>query len=109
MRAYYNEHGITEAEAEDLLRNHLSFVYADLVSFMERNSLTLSQNQFDALVLFSYNCGTGWSFDTSGTLYKAVVNGATGNDMIRAFALWCIAGGEVKDFLLRRKIGRAHV
>lgn len=105
----YKADGITEAEAETLLRNHLFFVYKDLVTYMEKNGLTLAQNQFDALVLFSYNCGTGWCFDTNGTLYKAVAKGASGNDMIRAFALWCIAGGQVQDFLLRRRLSEANM
>ncbi len=109
MLEKYKADGITEAEAETLLRNHLFYVYKDIVAYMDRNGLTLAQNQFDALVMFSYNCGTGWCFDTSGTLYKAVVNGATGNDMIRAFALWCIAGGQVQDFLLRRRLSEANM
>lgn len=109
MLEKYKADGITEAEAETLLRNHLFFVYKDIVTYMEKNALSLAQNQFDALVLFSYNCGTGWCFDTNGTLYKAVARGATGNDMIRAFALWCIAGGQVQDFLLRRRLSEANM
>ena len=109
MREYYSTYGITEAEAETLLRNHLEHIYRDLRKYIEKNSLTLNQNQFDALVLISYNCGTGWSFDEEGTLYKAVVNGETGNELIRAFARWCRAGGEVKTFLLRRRLSEANV
>ncbi|MBR4109319.1 MAG: SH3 domain-containing protein [Oscillospiraceae bacterium] len=109
MKAYYDEHGITDRDAEVLLRNHLQGVYRDVVNYMVKNSLNLSQNQFDALVLFSYNCGTGWSFDSTGTLYNAIAKGATGNNLIRAFALWCIAGGQVQDFLLRRRLSEANM
>ena len=105
----YKSVGITERDAEVLLYNHLFFVYKDLVGYMQKHSLNLKQNQFDALVMFSYNCGTGWCFDTSGTLYNAVINGATGNDMIRAFALWCIAGGQVQTVLLRRRLSEANM
>ena len=109
MLEYYSTYGISEAEAETLLRNHLGYIYRDLNRFMEKNNLTLTQNQFDALVLMSYNCGTSWAFDTSGTLYKAVVSGATGNELIRAFARWCRAGGQVQTYLLRRRLSESNI
>lgn len=109
MLDYYKNNGITEEEAETLLRNHLVKVYNDLYGFMDKNALSLSQNQFDALVLLSYNCGTGWLFDSNGTVPKAILAGATGNDMIRAFALWCIAGNDVLLPLLRRRLSEANI
>ena len=110
MLAYYQEHGITEEEAEVLLRNHLTAIELDLNTLIvDGYGLTLSQNQFDALVLFSYNCGTGWAYDDNGTLNKALKANATGNGIIRAFALWCSAGGEIKDFLLRRRLSEANM
>ena len=109
MLDYYKNNGITEEEAETLLRNHLVKVYNDLYTFMDKHGLNLSQNQFDALVLFSYNCGTGWLFDSDGTVPKAILAGATGNDMIRAFALWCNAGGDILLPLLRRRLCEANI
>ena len=109
MLAYYTANGITEEEAETLLRNHLVNVYDDLYKFAARNSLTFTQNQFDALVMFSYNVGTGWTADASGTVPKALVAGATGNDLIRALALWCNAGGNILTPLLRRRLCEANI
>lgn len=110
MRAYYTEHGITEQEAEDLLRNHLMKVEEDLNKFAEKYNLTWTQNQFDAILLFSYNCGTGWCYTpTTSTFHQYIAKGATGNDLIRAFALWCSAGGEIKDYLLRRRLSEANM
>lgn len=109
MRAHYKANGITEAEAETLLRNHLVNVYDDLYAFARKHSLVWTQNQFDALVLFSYNCGTAWLTDKNGTLPKAILSGAAGNDMIRAFALWCNAGGEILTPLLRRRLCEANM
>ena len=110
MLEYYRENGITEEEAEVLLRNHLTSIELDLnTEIVDGYGLTLTQNQFDALVLFSYNCGTGWAFDDDGTLNKALKAQATGNGIIRAFALWCSAGGEIKDFLLRRRLSEANM
>lgn len=109
MRAHYTANGITEEEAEILLRNHLVNVYDDLYTFAQKHSIVWTQNQFDALVLFSYNCGTAWLTDNDGTLPKAILSGATGNDMIRAFALWCNAGGEILTALLRRRLCEANM
>ena len=105
----FMENGITEAEAEVLLRNHLVDIEKQVNRVIDRNNLTLTQNQFDALVLFSYNCGTGWSTDTKGTLYKAVINGTTGSELIRSFALWCNAGGQIRDYLLRRRLSESNM
>ncbi len=110
MVEYYTQNGITEAEAETLLRNHLAGVERDIhIKVMDKYGLTLTQNQFDALVLFSYNCGTAWAYETNGTFHQAIVTGATGNDLIRAFALWCSAGGQIRTFLLRRRLSEANM
>lgn len=110
MVAYYTQNGITEEEAETLLRNHLSSIERDInTKIIDKYSLTLSQNQFDAIVLFSFNCGTAWAYETGGTFHSAIVSGATGNDLIRAFALWCSAGNQIRTFLLRRRLSEANM
>ena len=105
----YKENGITEEAAEILLHNHLIGVYEDLVDFAEKYSLTFTQSQFDALVLFSYNCGTGWTFDASGTLPTALRNGATGSELIRSFCVWCNAGGSIQSYLIRRRLSESYM
>lgn len=109
MLDYYKQYGITEAEAESLLCTYLSLFESEIIKFMTRTGVTLNQNQFDALVLFSYNCGSGWSYETSGTFYNAIVNGATGNDLIYAFCRWSSAGGQVQTYLLRRRLCEANM
>ncbi len=109
MIEYYKEHGITETEAETLLRNHLVAIERDVNKFIDKYGLTMNQNQFDALIMFSYNCGTAWTYDTTGTFHTAIKNGETGNELIRAFALWCRAGGQIKTFLLRRRLCEANM
>lgn len=110
MVEYYTQNGITEDEAETLLRNHLVAVERDIhVKMIDTYGLNLTQNQFDALVLFSYNCGTAWAYELSGTFHNAIAKGATGNDLIRAFALWCSAGNEVRTYLLRRRLSEANM
>lgn len=110
MIEYYTQHGITEAEAEVLLRNYLSSVEYDInVKIIDKYGITLTQPQFDALIMFSYNCGTAWVYETSGTFHNAIVKGATGNDLIRAFALWCNAGNQIQTHLLRRRLNEANM
>ena len=110
MVQYYTQNGITEKEAETLLRNHLIKIERDInKKVIDKYGLKLTQNQFDALVLFSFNCGTGWCYETNGTFHTAIAKGYKGNDLIRAFALWCSAGGEIKSFLLRRRLSEANI
>ena len=80
----YMENGIPEEEADALLRQYVSISERWLNRFADQHDLTFSQQQFDALVLFTYNCGTGWMQETDGTFYAAVVNRATGNEFLYA-------------------------
>lgn len=48
---------ITQAEADNMLVNDLKQYEADVRRIC--NYLDLTQNQFDALVSFTYNCGSG--------------------------------------------------
>lgn len=107
---YYTEHGITEEEAVALLRSHLDGVENRLnKDLIDKFQLTLTQNQFDALVSFSYNCGTGWIYNESDNLRRAILTGATGNEIIYRFSRWCNAGGQIKTFLLRRRLCEANM
>lgn len=106
---HYQKNGITEEEAETLLRTYVARFESEIKKFMEKTGVILNQNQFDALLLFSYNCGTAWSYDTNGGLYNAIASGATGNRLIDAFSRWCNAGGEIKTFLLRRRLSEANM
>ena len=109
MLEYYKQYGIQEGEAESLLRNYLSRFEEELHKFTARTGVNLTQNQFDALLLFTYNCGSGWSYETSGIFYNAIVSGATGNDLVYAFSRWCSAGGQILTGLLRRRLCEANL
>lgn len=101
--------GITEEEAEALLRNYLVRAEAEINKFADTHELTFTQNQFDALMLFTYNCGSGWCYETGGNFYLAVTSCAEGNDFIRAIVLWCNAGGEILPGLVRRRLIEANM
>ena len=106
---YYKKNGITEEEAEELLRVYVASFESELDKFLTRTGVTLNQSQYDALVLFSYNCGSAWSYDKNGGLYNAIVGRATGNELIHAFSRWCNAGGQVMTGLLRRRLCEANM
>ena len=110
MLEYYRENGITESEAELLLRNHLTNTEKVVnTKLIDKYGLSLSQNQFDAIVSFCYNMGTAWISNPSQNIHKQIVSGATGNALIDAFSRWCNAGGVVQDFLIRRRLSEANM
>ncbi len=109
--AYYTQNGITEAEAEALLCTYLrqfeSYLNNDLI---KKYNLTLTQNQFDALLLLTYNCGPNWLYsESSSNLRKAVVAGVTGSELIDRFSRWCNAGGQIQTYLLRRRLCEVNI
>ena len=106
----YMENGISEEAAETLLRNYLSYTENTInKKFIDKYGLTLTQGQFDALVSITYNCGSAWIYETTGTLHNAVKNGATGSELIHAFTLWCSAGGKILPGLVRRRLSEANM
>jgi len=103
--------GITEAEAEALLRKELSKIGSKLDQFLEKNNISLTQNQYDALLSFSYNLGTGWLGYTN-RIRTYLINGVknyTDMEIINAFAIWCHVGKTVNTHLIERKLIEASV
>lgn len=99
--------GITKEQADTLLRNKLAAIEPDINKFATNNGLTLSQQQFDALVSFTYNLGSGWM--NSSTLKTAMIQRADANEIIYAFSIWCTAGGKVVDGLVERRLAEANL
>ncbi|MBO5130244.1 MAG: SH3 domain-containing protein [Oscillospiraceae bacterium] len=101
--------GITEAEAETLLRRDLAAIETRLNSFASGNGLTFTQAQFDALASFTYNVGIGWMSDSEGMFRAAVVNGSKGNDFLFAITRWSSAGEAVQLGLVQRRLAEANL
>ena len=89
---------ISKAQAEEYLK-------ADLIAF-ERSlnglGLALNQNQFDALVSFIYNVGTG-NFSNSTLLRKVRANPQE-NSIMDEFLRWVYSKGRVLPGLQRRRL-----
>ena len=104
MLSYYLEHGITEEEAETLLRNRLEAYERDVHTYVNKYNLQINQQRFDALILFSYNCGSSWMFTATSELHKAIIGEADEEELLYRFSLWCTAGGSVLKGLIRRRL-----
>lgn len=105
----YKSNGITKKEAEALLQEELAEISASInEKLIDMYNLTLTQNQFDALVSFSFNIGPGWmTYDSS--LRNAILRNANESDMVYAFGLYCTAGGKYLPGLITRRLCEANM
>ena len=89
---------ISKAQAEEYLK-------ADLIAFeryLNGLGLALNQNQFDALISFIYNVGTG-NFSSSTLLRKVRANPQE-NSIMDEFLRWVYSKGRVLPGLQRRRL-----
>ena len=97
--------GITREEADRLLRKYLQGFEKDLDAFLEKNNLRLSDNQYDALICFSYNLGSSWMKNTK--LANLLIRGDyTENEFASAYGVWCHVGtdAQIHKGLITRRI-----
>lgn len=88
---------ITQQQADDLLIKNLKS-YEDAVN--KYVTYPINQNQYDALVSFTYNCGCG-ALKTSILLKK--LNAGDIQGAAEQFDLWTKANGQVLNGLVRRR------
>ena len=105
--------GITREEADKLMRAHIDKVERSLRQFAKDHGLSLKQNQFDALISFSYNVGSNWLYDESQLITSAIIDGSVGNDLIFAMSRWCIVTENgtrsIDQALLNRRLIEANL
>ena len=94
---------ITEAEAEKLLVDDLKTAENEINS----HNLPLKQHQFDALVSFVFNVGTG-AFRTS-TLLKRLKADVNHPDIPNQLNRWIYGGGKVLSGLVKRRRQEADI
>ena len=101
---------ISEEDAEELLRGELEYFEREVNGFISHFGLTLAQNQYDALVSFSYNVGATWMRNTStweykstGNLNSAILSGDAGSHFIYGMMLWSMAGTPERHILINRR------
>jgi len=98
---------VTEPEASEMLKNLINSQYANVVKAdLADRGATLTQNEFDALISFAYNCGTGALMGS--TLYKNVIDGIRDSSTITAnFQAWSNGDGHRIEGLYRRRTKEA--
>lgn len=99
--AYPN--GISVEEAEELLRSALVSVENKLNEFLMKNNIPLGQEQYDALVSFTYNVGTSWLKDSR--LASMLLKGTfSPMDFASAIGVWCHTGNDIASGLVLRRV-----
>lgn len=94
---------ITEIEAENLLKDDLS----GFEKAVKKCNLELNQNQFDALVSFTFNVGAGNL--SKSTLLKKAKNDPLDPTIREEFMKWNKAKGETLAGLTRRRKAEANL
>lgn len=109
--------GITEEQASQILYNALEYYENCLNSFLERHNISVNQDQFDALLCFTYNI-PAWTFSGNEdySLAQMMINGYenySDKEIYDIFGLYVKAGtGENKKTLpglVRRRVMEASL
>lgn len=109
MLDYYSEYGITEEEADYLLRLMLVDMEAMVDSFLAKGTVDHTQYEYDAIVSFTYNLGSQWMDEDYLIAQYFLYGGYTEREFINAIGSWCSAGGSVLPGLVRRRIDEADM
>ena len=97
------EEPLSEEDGEILLKKD---VQSSERAVFRNISVPLSDNQFDALVSFTFNCGAG-ALQRS-TLRMKVNRGEYG-EAAEEFSRWCKIGGKTSKGLLRRRLAEKEM
>lgn len=99
---------ITPEEAEELLKREMKESYEKYVNnYCRKIGKQPSQNQFDALVSFTYNVGTAWM---SGSRVDTWLrNPSTEMEFVNALGQWARAGNDLLFGLAQRRIREAII
>ena len=101
---YEYPNGIDEYTAQLLLLQYVAKIEEKIIEFADKNAITLTQNQFDALVSFSYNLGTGW-LSTDCRLRRCLISGNySETEFINAMGVWCHVGEDADKDLANRRV-----
>ena len=100
---------ITETKAEELLREDLDYFEKKVLELVK---VPLRQNEFDALVSFTFNLGEGNL--KKSTLLKKLNNVSYTNPLLMAevadeFLKWNKAGGKVLSGLTKRRMAEREM
>lgn len=100
--------GITEKDADTLLRKLLKEFETEFNKFLKNNHLIIEDNVYDALMSFTYNTGTDWFVKGSRLSALLIEEDYTENEIASALGIWCHLSENgsvvISDMLLQRRI-----
>lgn len=100
---------ISREEADVLMCQTLCVKEESINKAMEKYGFSLTQNQFDALVSFTYNIGTGW-MSSENRIFRYLKEGIqnyTDLEVVNAIGVWCHQGGKIINKLAERRLREA--
>ncbi len=103
--------GISQEKADALMREALKAKENTVNKVLSKYSVQLTQNQFDAILSFTYNLGTGW-MSTDTRLFSYMISGLSNYSdiqIVNAIATWCHAGKSVSSLLVERRLDEAKI
>lgn len=108
MLEEYRERGITEEEAEALLREYVATFEDSVNSYGRRKGIQFSQCQFDGLIDFTYALGPAWT--TMNCMLTSWLQNPTSDiDFVNAIGRWCRVSGDVWGGTCARRIMEAKI
>ena len=107
---------ITEDEANKLFSDDLKIFEKAVNGYIDKYNLSFNQSKFDAIVSFTYNCGTNW-VDNSWRIAKYLKNNFKDSngkvipdqEIADAFGVICRGGDGIIDGLIERRIEEAKI
>lgn len=100
--------GISEAEADRLLRQCVRDAEDSVDSFVRSKGLKPTQQQYDCMVSVTYGLGTEW-MKSGYELPKRFINGCTELELLNTLGGWVTANGETLDGLILRRMSETYI
>ena len=94
------DNGISQADALLLLKNDALSFTNQLNTFLRNNTILLTQNQYDALLSFTFNCGGDWIIES--TLKNVLISGNF-SKVGDAMMMWINVNGQESQGLINRR------
>lgn len=101
--------GITEEEADYLLRVMLADLEKVVDKLLEKSTVEHTQEQYDAIMSFTYNLGQQW-MNADKKVYQYILYGGYDEmGFVNTIGSWCKAGGSFVSGLARRRMDEANL